>query len=82
MNTTELADIQAHLSGIEAGDGRSASLQAGYQLIALLVTLVIAIATGAITGKRNFKFNVFISLEVKVCHFGCTHGHEVIHSLK
>jgi len=45
-----LAEIQAHLSGVSAGDGRSAGMQAGYQMAALGVTLLIAIVTGAITG--------------------------------
>jgi ammonium transporter Rh len=35
------------------GDGRSAGEQAGYQLLALGVTLVIAIAGGLITGMCN-----------------------------
>lgn len=48
--TAELAEIQAHLSGVEAGDGRSAGKQAGMQAVALLVTLVFALVTGALTG--------------------------------
>ena len=36
------------------GEGRTAGQQAGYQLIALGVTLVIAIVGGLITGNRDY----------------------------
>jgi ammonium transporter Rh len=44
---------QIHNTGLSfftPGDGRSAGEQAGYQLLAVGVTLVIAIAGGLITG--------------------------------
>ena len=52
-NSTELADIQAVFSVIEAGDGRSASTQALYQFAALCVTFVVAIVFGGITGTQT-----------------------------
>lgn len=36
---------------IKAGLGRTAPEQAGYQILALVVTLIIAIVSGLITGK-------------------------------
>ncbi len=52
QNGTEaLAAIQAELS-VEAGDGRSASAQAGMQIVALVVTLAIALVSGALTGNE------------------------------
>lgn len=37
--------------GVECGDGRSASEQAGYQLALLFCTLFIAIIGGIVSGK-------------------------------
>ena len=50
-NTTEFDALTADFSRIEAGDNRSAPVQAGYQLLALLLTLVMAIVGGLITGQ-------------------------------
>lgn len=36
------------------GLGRSAGEQAGYQILAVIVTMLIAIVSGAITGKKYF----------------------------
>ncbi|KAK3600171.1 hypothetical protein CHS0354_018229 [Potamilus streckersoni] len=50
-NTTELADVMSSYSFIEkGGDGRSALQQGGFQMLALLVTLCIAILGGILTG--------------------------------
>lgn len=35
------------------GDGRTAELQAGYQILALVVTIIIAIVSGFITGNNS-----------------------------
>lgn len=36
---------------LQPGDGRSASVQAGYQFLAVVVTLIIALCSGLFTGK-------------------------------
>ena len=48
-NSTALADIQEYLN-VDAGLGRSAVEQGGYQMLALVVTLIVAIVSGMITG--------------------------------
>lgn len=53
MNSSGLNELRKDLTSIEPGDGRSASNQALFQLLALGVTLCIAIVGGAITGKNN-----------------------------
>ena len=49
-NVSDLALIQKHLPELEAGTGRSASVQAGYQMAALVTTLLFASVSGGITG--------------------------------
>ncbi|CAH1797863.1 unnamed protein product, partial [Owenia fusiformis] len=49
FNTTELLEIN-NVFTIDAGDGRTASVQAGMQAAALAMTLVVAIIGGIITG--------------------------------
>ncbi|XP_071959671.1 ammonium transporter Rh type B-B-like isoform X2 [Antedon mediterranea] len=49
-NTAEFTELASRIEGLEPGDGRSASTQAGYQMVALIVTLAFAIVGGAITG--------------------------------
>ncbi|XP_067011884.2 ammonium transporter Rh type B [Anabrus simplex] len=49
-NSSELIECQDLLPGLEPGDNRSASAQAGYQLLALLISFVLAIVSGAVTG--------------------------------
>ena len=49
-NTTELMDIQANLSSIEAGENWSSGRQAGMQAAALGTTVGMAIVGGLITG--------------------------------
>lgn len=50
-NTTEFAMAQANFSITEPGPGRTATVQGGYQFLALVITLVVAIVGGAVTGK-------------------------------
>ena len=45
-----MIDLQAELASVEAGEGRTFGTQALYQLVALLVTLAIALVFGALTG--------------------------------
>jgi ammonium transporter Rh len=49
-NTAEFSDIQKHFQGIEAGLGRTAHQQGGYQIAALAMTLAVAIVGGLVTG--------------------------------
>ncbi|XP_059484715.1 ammonium transporter Rh type B isoform X1 [Neocloeon triangulifer] len=49
-NTSALNDVNEVLMFLEPGDNRSAIRQAGFQLIALLVTFIVAIVGGLITG--------------------------------
>ena len=42
-------------SAVEAGSGRSAGVQAGYQILALLVTIGMGVVGGIITGKCQCK---------------------------
>jgi ammonium transporter Rh len=53
VNTTEFAEAQAEFSVIEPGAGRSSGIQGGYQMLALVITLVVAIIGGAVTGRLN-----------------------------
>jgi len=46
----ELAELQGQLDSVEAGEGRTLGTQALYQLVALLVTLAMALIGGAVTG--------------------------------
>jgi len=49
-NSNEYIQVISHLSNIEPGPGRSASVQAGYQLAALFTTLGISITGGLLAG--------------------------------
>nr|CAD7600189.1 unnamed protein product [Timema genevievae] len=50
-NSSDYWEYAAHLGGdVEPGVGRSASGQAGYQLLALCVTFLVAWVSGALTG--------------------------------
>ena len=53
LNTTEYFALQDEYPGVEftPGLGRSAGKQAGYQLVAAAVTLLMAIVGGAVTGE-------------------------------
>lgn len=48
------AQNETTLDSFVSRPGRSAAVQAGYQILALVVTVAIAIVTGFITGK-NYK---------------------------
>merc|ERR1711976_888557 len=50
QNSTELMEINKVFSHVGAGMGRSATQQAGFQILALVITLVFAIVFGALTG--------------------------------
>ena len=50
MNSTELHNIQNVFSEVLEGSGRTALAQGGYQILALAVTLCLAIVGGLITG--------------------------------
>lgn len=58
-NSSALNDVNEVLMFLEPGDNRSALQQAGYQLAALMVTLVVAIVGGLLTGSQIF---------MHVCH--------------
>ncbi|XP_076366995.1 ammonium transporter Rh type A-like isoform X2 [Tachypleus tridentatus] len=49
-NSSKLAEIQSQFQEIDPGKGRTASLQAGFQLIALVTTLAVSIGGGLVTG--------------------------------
>lgn len=48
-NSTEFNQINANFT-IQPGLGRSAAAQGGYQFLAMIVTLIVALITGALTG--------------------------------
>lgn len=52
-NTTEYSTAVANFSVTEPGPGRSATAQGGFQVVALVVTLIVAIVGGAITGTMH-----------------------------
>ena len=49
-DSSRLDALQSQLPQIEAGEGRSLSMQALYQFVALGITIVGAIVTGLLTG--------------------------------
>lgn len=51
VNSTDWIDIHAHLPDVVPGDGRSATTQAGFQMLALVVTIGIASVGGALVGE-------------------------------
>jgi ammonium transporter Rh len=78
-NSSQIHD-NPQLSLLIPGDGRSAGDQAGYQLLALGITLVIAVAGGIITGMylhsgiiRHTKTVVFNNNEENEMGNGCLH---------
>ena len=52
----DLERIQALLPRIEEGEGRTVEMQTIYQLIGLVVTLAIALISGALTGLWKIFF--------------------------
>ena len=53
-NTTEFITAQANFSVGEPGPGRSSGIQGGYQLLALVVTLLVSTVGGIVTGQPHF----------------------------
>ena len=49
--TDELRRLREYLPDLEPSEGRSGLVQAGYQLLALVVTIGISIVGGLVTGK-------------------------------
>ena len=52
-NTTEYFKIVGMGITVEAGDGRTAKEQAGYQMAGLVVALAIALLGGFVTGNTT-----------------------------
>ncbi|CAB3977484.1 ammonium transporter Rh type A-like [Paramuricea clavata] len=50
MNSTDYLELRQHSTDISAGQGRSANIQCGIQVAALMITLAISIAGGLFTG--------------------------------
>ena len=50
LENDELRRLQELVPRIEEGEGRTFEMQTMYQLIGLVVTLSIALSTGALTG--------------------------------
>ena len=50
LESDDLRRLQALVPSIEEGEGRTFEMQTMYQLIGLVVTLSIALITGALTG--------------------------------
>jgi hypothetical protein len=51
MNSTAYQELIQHSPDISAGQGRSANIQCGIQVAALVITLAISIAGGLFTGS-------------------------------
>jgi hypothetical protein len=75
-NTTEYFEIKSHVNSIEPGLGRTGSQQAGYQIVALLVSLALALVGGLITGKLPsynpafcWKFQEILNSMIERCRF-------------
>jgi hypothetical protein len=52
-NSSALNDVNEVLMFLQPGDNRTALQQAGFQLAALVVTLVVAIVGGLLTGTKH-----------------------------
>jgi len=50
-NSTEYEMAVSNYSVTAPGLGRTATTQGGYQMLALVVTLIVALVGGALTGK-------------------------------
>ena len=59
VNSTALYDVQMVLPEVGPGLGRSAVGQMGYQVLALGVTMLIAIVGGCITGNNYVKGELY-----------------------
>ena len=74
-NTTEFNVTRETYNIMEPGVGRSAMAQGGYQFLALVVTLVVAIVGGAVTGKKLINIH---ELKVYIVYKHCPDAHEFI----
>ena len=50
-----LNELQVFVPSIKEGEGRSFEMQAFYQLVGLLITLVLALVSGLVTGNRSHR---------------------------
>ena len=59
----EYIRLETHLKTmeVEPSEGRTAGAQAGFQLAALAVTIIISLVGGALTGTANFPLFVLAS---------------------
>lgn len=64
-NTSEYFRIKDNVD-VSLGLGRTGMQQGGYQIVALLVTLCIAVVGGLITGKRVIILQGFIRRWLKI----------------
>lgn len=53
-NSSDFRAVQADFPFVEPGAGRNSVTQGGFQMLALVITLIIAIIGGAVTGKSAF----------------------------
>ena len=60
--SSDLLTAQMAINEIVAGSGRTAIQQAGFQLLAILITLAIAIVGGAVTGTHSHLHILFYSI--------------------
>ena len=60
MNSIEYWELKNMSVKFDVGDERSAFVQAGYQVAGIMVTLVISIFGGIVTGKNFLVISVFI----------------------
>ena len=77
-NSNEYIQVISHLSNIEPGPGRSASVQAGYQLAALFTTLGISITGGLLSGWLQPTISSFKIPEIVILHRYQINGRERI----
>lgn len=62
-NTTKFEILRQNLTWVEPGSDRTSGEQAGFQMAALVITIIIAIVGGIITGKcDDININIDISM--------------------
>lgn len=67
--TAEYAELHHHIGHLHPGLGRSASMQGGYQIATLFITLAIAISGGLVTGVFIYILYVVSLLFVLIMKF-------------
>jgi hypothetical protein len=65
-SSSEFSKIQYYDLKIDPGRERTALQQAGFQIVTLIVTLVIAIIGGLVTGENNLAAVLFIVLNIHI----------------